>query len=65
MSARAVAADSAAPRASRFTFGLICDVFQVLEQHGYQRADDRHTGQAVSLLFRLADVYEGGSEDTP
>jgi hypothetical protein len=48
---------------SRFTFGLIYDVFTLLESHGYQRADDRHTGLAVGLLLRLARAYEGTGED--
>jgi hypothetical protein len=50
---------------SRFTWGLIIEVFDVLERRGYQRGGGQHTGQAIGLLFRLADVYEHGYEDTP
>lgn len=61
-SAGAAAADNApdnAPDAERFNFGLIADVFAVLEKHGYKRFDNAHTGQAVGILLDLAETYEG------
>jgi hypothetical protein len=45
--------------AERFTFGLIADVFAVLDAHGYQRGDNAHVGRAVGLLLDLAETYEG------
>ena len=33
----------------RHNWGLIIDVLNVLEQHGYRQADDQHTGRAVGL----------------
>ncbi len=43
----------------RLTSGLILDVLDVLERHGYHRYDNRHTGQAVGAILDLAYVYEG------
>ena len=43
----------------RFTSGLILDVLDVLERHGYHRYDNRHTGQAVGAILDLAYVYDG------
>jgi hypothetical protein len=43
----------------RFTSGLILDVLDVLERHGYHRYDTRHTGQAVGAILDLAYVYDG------
>jgi hypothetical protein len=43
----------------RFTSGLILDVLEVLERHGYHRYDSRHTGQAVGAILDLACVYDG------
>jgi hypothetical protein len=48
----------------RHTWGLIIDVLDVLEQHGYHQADDQHTGRAVGLIGELARTYEG-AEETP
>ena len=31
----------------RLTWGLITDVLDVLERHGYHRHDNQHTGQAI------------------
>ncbi len=44
---------------TRHNWGLIIDVLDVLEQHGYHQADDRHTGRAVGIIGDLARVYEG------
>jgi len=43
----------------RMTWGLILEVFDVLEWRGYHRSDQQHTGQAIGLLGDLAHVYEG------
>jgi hypothetical protein len=43
----------------RFTPGLIHDVLDVLERHGYHRYDNRHTGQAVLVISDLGHVYDG------
>jgi hypothetical protein len=46
----------------RHNWGLIIDVLDVLEQHGYHKADDQHTGRAVGLIGDLARIYEGAQE---
>jgi hypothetical protein len=46
----------------RFTWGLILDVLDVLERHGYHKYDDQHTGRAVGVIFDLARTYEGTRE---
>ena len=43
----------------RPTSGLILDVLDVLERHGYHRYDNRHTGQAIGAILDLASVYDG------
>jgi hypothetical protein len=43
----------------RFTWGLILDVLEVLERHGYRRYDSQHTGEAVAKILDLAYVYDG------
>jgi hypothetical protein len=43
----------------RFTSGLILDVLDVLERHGYHPYDNRHTGQAIGAILDLAYVYDG------
>jgi hypothetical protein len=48
----------------RHNWGLIIDVLDVLEQHGYGRGDDQHTGCAVGLIGDLARIYEG-AQDAP
>ena len=48
----------------RHTWGLIIDVLDVLERHGYHQADDQHTGRAVALVGDLARIYEG-TQDAP
>ncbi len=47
---------------SRHNWDLIIDVFDVLEQHGYRRGDNQHTGRAVGLIGELARIYEGTQE---
>jgi hypothetical protein len=49
---------------SRMTWGLIIDVLDVLERHGYRQHDDQHTGQAIGVIHDLARVYEG-DRDAP
>ena len=46
----------------RQSWGLIIDVLDVLEKHGYRRGDDQHTGRAVGLVGDLARIYEGTQE---
>lgn len=46
----------------RHNWGVIIDVLNVLEQHGYRQADDQHTGRAVGLIGDLARIYEGTQE---
>jgi hypothetical protein len=46
----------------RHNWGLIIDVLNVLDQHGYRQADDYHTGRAVGLIGDLARIYEGTQE---
>jgi hypothetical protein len=43
----------------RMTWGLIVDVLDVLERHGYHKRDNRHVGQAVGMIAHLASVYDG------
>jgi hypothetical protein len=47
---------------TRHNWGLVIDVLEVLEQHGYHQADDQHTGRAVGLVGDLARIYEGTQE---
>ena len=48
----------------RITSGLIHDILDVLERHGYTRGDDQHAGRAIGLIGDLARIYEG-SQDQP
>jgi hypothetical protein len=43
----------------RLTSGLILDVLDVLERHGYHPYDNQHTGQAIGAILDLAYVYDG------
>ena len=43
----------------RLTWGLIIEVLDVLERHGYRRSDSDHTGQAIGLIRHVARIYEG------
>jgi hypothetical protein len=44
--------------------GLITDVLDVLDRHGYARIDNEHATQAILLITDLARIYEG-SQDHP
>jgi hypothetical protein len=46
----------------RLNSHLIHDILGVLEQHGYARADDKHTGRAILLIGDLAHIYEGAQD---
>ena len=46
----------------RFTWGLILDVLDVLERHGYHKYDNQHTGRAFGMIRDLAYAYEGARE---
>ena len=41
---------------------LIHDILDVLDRHGYARADDEHTGRAILLISDLARIYEGAQD---
>jgi hypothetical protein len=41
---------------------LIHDVLDVLDRHGYARADDEHTSRAILLISDLAHIYEGAQD---
>lgn len=41
------------------TFGLIIDVLDVLERHGYHEYDKQHTAHAVLLISDLTRTYAG------
>ena len=38
---------------------LIHDILDVLDRHGYARADDEHVAQAILLITDLAQICEG------
>ena len=44
---------------NRTDLGLIADILDVLDRHGYARSDDEHTARAIVLISDLAHVYEG------
>jgi len=44
--------------------GLITDVLDVLDRHGYARSDNEHATQAILLISDLGHIYEG-SQDHP
>jgi hypothetical protein len=48
----------------RITPGLIHDVLDALERHGYYRSDDLHADRAIGLIGDLACIYEG-TQDHP
>jgi hypothetical protein len=48
----------------RVTPGLINEVLDALEQHGYYRSDDLHADRAIGLIGDLACIYEG-TQDHP
>jgi hypothetical protein len=43
----------------RVTDGLVHDIVDALERHGYYRHDERHTRQAIGMIADLARVYDG------
>ena len=43
----------------RMNPGLITEVLDVLDRHGYVRSDDEHTVRAIVLIGDLTHVYEG------
>jgi hypothetical protein len=43
----------------RMTWGLIGEVLDALERHGYHRSDNRHTAQTIGAIADLASLYEG------
>ena len=48
----------------RITPGLVHDILDALERHGYCRSDDLHAGRAIGLIGDLAGIYEG-TQDHP
>jgi hypothetical protein len=44
--------------------GLITDILDVLDRHGYARSDTEHATRAILLISDLAHIYEG-SQDHP
>ena len=48
----------------RATPGLIHEVLDALERHGYYRSDDLHAARAIGLIGDLACIYEG-TQDHP
>jgi hypothetical protein len=44
--------------------GLIHDILDALERHGYYRGDDQHADRAIGLIGDMARVYEG-TQDHP
>jgi hypothetical protein len=55
-------ADLPAGTTPSVSWPVIIGVLDVLERHGFHKADDQHTGQAVGLIGKLARVYAGGDE---
>ena len=43
----------------RVTPGLVHEVLDALERHGYYRGDDTHADRAIGLIGDLAYIYEG------
>jgi len=50
---------------NRLTPGLIHEVLDVLERHGYHQHDRQHTGQAIAVIGDLTRVYEGTRDAHP
>jgi hypothetical protein len=48
----------------RVTSGLIHEILDALERHGYYRGDDLHADRAIGLIGDLACIYEG-TQDHP
>jgi hypothetical protein len=43
----------------RMNLGLITEMLDMLDRHGYVRSDDEHTGRAILLISDLAHIYQG------
>ena len=43
----------------RMSLGLITEMLEMLDRHGYARGDNEHTGRAILLISDLAHIYEG------
>jgi hypothetical protein len=48
----------------RMTISLVTEILDVLDRHGYARADNEHSARAIGLISDLAHIYEG-SQDHP
>jgi hypothetical protein len=48
----------------RITPGLVHEILDALERHGYYRSDDQHADRAIGLIGDMARVYEG-TQDYP
>jgi len=48
----------------RVTPGLVHDILDALERHGYYRSDDTHADRTIALIGDLAGIYEG-TQDHP
>jgi hypothetical protein len=48
----------------RITPGLITDVLDALDRHGYSRSDELHADRAIGLIGDLARIWEG-TQDHP
>jgi hypothetical protein len=48
----------------RVTPGLVHDILDALERHGYHRSDDLPADRAVGLIGDLAGIYDG-TQDHP
>ena len=49
---------------NRITTGLIYDITDALERHGYYRGGDQHADRAIGLMAGLARIWEG-TQDHP
>ena len=43
----------------RMNPGLITEMLDMLDRHGYARSDDEHTARAIVLISDLAHIYQG------
>ena len=43
----------------RMNPGLIIEMLNMLDRHGYARGDDEHTARAIVLISDLAHIYQG------
>jgi hypothetical protein len=43
----------------RMSLGLITEMLDMLDRHGYVRGDNEHTGRAILLISDLAHIYQG------